>query len=76
MQQQGGDLLELAPQGVVELTLSETLPTFAAGSQAWLDLAIIQPQATLWSQADHKVARQQFTLPTPLSLPALLLSPS
>lgn len=61
----------LVPQGVVELTLSEALPTFAAGSLAWLDLAIAQPQATLWSQADHKVARQQFTLPTPL--PCLLL---
>ena len=60
----------LAPQGVVELTLSERLPPFAAGSLAWLDLAIVQPQETLWSQADHKVARQQFTLPTPLALPA------
>ncbi|HHQ4711150.1 beta-galactosidase [Aeromonas veronii] len=70
VQQQGEISLELAPQGVVELTLSETLPPFAAGSLAWLDLAIVQPQATLWSQADHKVARQQFTLPTPLALPA------
>lgn len=70
VQQQGEVSLMLAPQGVVELTLSGTLPPFAAGSLAWLDLAIVQPQATLWSQADHKVARQQFTLPTPLALPA------
>ncbi|MFM5580580.1 beta-galactosidase [Aeromonas veronii] len=70
VQQQGEVSLELAPQGVIELTLSEALPTFAAGSLAWLDLAIVQPQATPWSQADHKVARQQFTLPTPLALPA------
>lgn len=70
VQQQGEVSLTLAPQGVVELTLSETLLAFAAGSLAWLDLAIVQPQATLWSQADHKVARQQFTLPTPLALPA------
>ncbi|WP_258228666.1 glycoside hydrolase family 2 TIM barrel-domain containing protein, partial [Aeromonas sp. HMWF015] len=70
VQQQGEVSLMLVPQGVVELTLSEALPTFAAGSLAWLDLAIVQPQATLWSQADHKVARQQFTLPTPLALPA------
>ncbi|MGY3852192.1 beta-galactosidase [Aeromonas aquatilis] len=70
VQQQGEVSLELAPQGVVELTLSGTLPAFAAGSLAWLDLAIVQSQATLWSQADHKVARQQFTLPTPLALPA------
>ncbi|PJG58684.1 beta-galactosidase, partial [Aeromonas cavernicola] len=47
-----------------------TLPPFVAGSLAWLDLAIIQPQATPWSVAGHEVARQQFTLPTPLALPA------
>ncbi|MGL4777490.1 MAG: glycoside hydrolase family 2 TIM barrel-domain containing protein, partial [Aeromonas veronii] len=70
VQQQGEVSLMLEPQGVVELTLSGTLPPFAADSLAWLDLAIVQPQATLWSQADHKVARQQFTLPTPLALPA------
>ncbi|WP_421352768.1 beta-galactosidase [Aeromonas sp. 604443] len=70
VQQQGEVSLELAPQGVIELTLSEALPPFAAGSLAWLDLAIVQSQATPWSQADHKVARQQFTLPTPLALPA------
>ncbi|MGL5610512.1 MAG: beta-galactosidase domain 4-containing protein, partial [Aeromonas veronii] len=70
VQQQGEVSLMLVPQGVVELTLSEALPTFAAGSLAWLDLAMVQPQATLWSQVDHKVARQQFTLPTPLALPA------
>ncbi|WP_323913541.1 beta-galactosidase domain 4-containing protein, partial [Aeromonas veronii] len=32
VQQQGEFSLDLAPQGVVELTLSETLPAFAAGS--------------------------------------------
>ncbi|MBL0627806.1 beta-galactosidase [Aeromonas jandaei] len=62
--------LALAAQGAVELTLSGTLPAFAAGSLAWLDLAIFQPNATPWSAAGHEVARQQFMLPSPLALPA------
>ncbi|PPA28921.1 beta-galactosidase [Aeromonas jandaei] len=62
--------LALAAQGVVELTLIGTLPAFAAGSLAWLDLAIFQPNATPWSEAGHEVARQQFMLPSPLALPA------
>jgi beta-galactosidase len=68
--QQGELSLMLAPQGVVELTLTGTLPAFAAGSLAWLDLAIVQPAATAWAEPEHEVARQQFMLPTPMAIPA------
>lgn len=69
--QEGECPLALAPQGSVMLTLLEELPSFTAGSQAWLDLAVVQPDATAWVEAGHEVARQQFILPTPLALPAV-----
>ncbi|MGL4353692.1 MAG: beta-galactosidase [Aeromonas popoffii] len=69
--QQGELSLMLAPQGVVELTLTGTLPTFAAGSLAWLELAIVQPAATAWAEPEHEVAHQQFMLPTPMAIPAV-----
>ncbi|MFC5704723.1 beta-galactosidase [Aeromonas eucrenophila] len=69
--QEGECPLTLAPQGSVTLTLLEGLPSFTAGSQAWLDLAVVQPEATAWVEAGHEVARQQFILPTPLALPAV-----
>jgi beta-galactosidase len=68
--QQGELSLMLAPQGVVELTLTGTLPAFAACSLAWLDLAIVQPAATAWAEPAHEVAHQQFMLPTPMAIPA------
>ncbi|MGY3902692.1 beta-galactosidase [Aeromonas lusitana] len=61
--------LSLAPLGSATLTLLEQLPGLAAGSLVWLDLAIVQPDATTWSEAGHEVARQQFILPSPLVLP-------
>ncbi|MGK4474889.1 beta-galactosidase [Aeromonas molluscorum] len=61
--------LTLAPQAAHSLTLLPTLPAFAAGTLAWLDLCIEQVDATPWSAADHELARQQFSLPTPLALP-------
>ncbi|MFM4703881.1 beta-galactosidase [Aeromonas bivalvium] len=66
---QGTCALALAPLGRVTLTLLERLPAFAAGSLAWLDLAIVQSAATPWSEAGHEVARQQCMLPTTLALP-------
>ncbi|MGY3885238.1 beta-galactosidase [Aeromonas aquatica] len=68
--QEGECPLTLAPQGSVTLTLLERLPGFTAGSQAWLDLAVVQPDATAWVEAGHEVARQQLILPTPMALPA------
>lgn len=67
---QGECSLELAPLACVTLTLLERLPAFAAGSLAWLDLAIVQHGATAWAEAGYEVARQQCMLPTPLAIPA------
>jgi beta-galactosidase len=69
---QGECPLTLTAQGTVALTLLEQLPRFKAGTHAWLDVAIVQPTATDWSEAGHEVARQQFILPTPMALPAVL----
>lgn len=69
--QEGECSLPLAPQGRATLTLMERLPPFTPGSQAWLELAIVQPAATPWAEAGHEVARQQFMLPTPLALPGI-----
>ncbi|WP_348685518.1 beta-galactosidase [Aeromonas bestiarum] len=68
--QQGECPLSLAPRTSVVLILLDTLPAFAAGSLAWLDLAIVQPAATAWAEPEHEVARQQFMLPTPMAIPA------
>lgn len=68
---QGECPLSLAPCDSVMLTLLERLPAFAPGSLAWLDLAIVQPAATPWAEAEHEVARQQCRLPAPLALPVV-----
>ena len=67
---QGECPLSLAPRASVVQTLLDALPAFAAGSLAWLDLAIVQPAATAWAEPEHEVARQQFMLPTPMAIPA------
>ncbi|MGL6350186.1 MAG: glycoside hydrolase family 2 TIM barrel-domain containing protein, partial [Aeromonas sp.] len=65
----GEEALELAASGKRTLTLLAQLPTFTPGSLAWVTVSIVQPQATLWSDAGHEVATQQFNLPVPLALP-------
>lgn len=67
---QGECPLTLAPRASVALTLLDTLPAFAAGTLVWLELAIVQPAATAWAEAEHEVAHQQFMLPTPMAIPA------
>ncbi|WP_437889855.1 beta-galactosidase [Phytobacter sp. V91] len=65
----GNVKLEIAPEGYCELTLCEDLRLPAGASKVWLTLEVIQPQATAWSDACHRVAWQQFPLDTPLVLP-------
>ncbi|MGY3858606.1 beta-galactosidase [Aeromonas intestinalis] len=69
--QEGECPLSLAPQAGAALTLLASLPAFAPGSLVSLDLAIVQPAATAWAEAGHEVARQQFILPSPLTLPVV-----
>lgn len=60
--------LELSPEGQSELTLCDAL-TLPVGAEAvWLTLEVVQPQATAWSDAGHRVAWQQFPLAAPLAL--------
>ncbi|MGO0308677.1 beta-galactosidase [Endozoicomonas acroporae] len=53
--------LNIAPHSSELLVLSEQSLTIN-GKQPRLDLSIIQPEATDWSEAGHEVARQQFML--------------
>ena len=53
--------LNIAPGATAELTLSDEAFTLA-GELPRLDLAIVQPLATSWSEAGHEVAHQQFSL--------------
>lgn len=64
----GSLTLELLPEGQRELTLSEKLTLPAGAEEVWLTLEVIQPQATAWSDAGHRVAWQQFALAAPLVL--------
>ncbi|USE37605.1 beta-galactosidase [Endozoicomonas sp. SCSIO W0465] len=63
----GGEItLAIAPGATDLLTLSEQLLVMS-GKQPRLNLAIIQPKATNWSEAGHEVARYQFMLKPSLS---------
>ncbi|MGY6029572.1 beta-galactosidase [Phytobacter sp. AG2a] len=68
---QGSVTLEISPEGQCELTLSDALMLPAGAEKVWLTLAVVQPQATAWSDAGHRVAWQQFPLAAPLVLRAL-----
>jgi beta-galactosidase/beta-glucuronidase len=59
--------LELSPEGQSELTLCDALAP-AGAEEIWLTLEVVQPQATAWSDAGHRVAWQQFPLAAPLAL--------
>lgn len=66
---QGELTLTLAPQQSTDYLLCNQLPTFSANELAWLDLEILQPLATPWSDAGHPIASEQFELPVPLAAP-------
>lgn len=64
--------LDLDPEGRSELTLCDGLTLPAGAEEVWLSLEVVQPQATAWSDAGHRVAWQQF----PLAAPLVLRNPS
>ncbi|HBV4431595.1 TPA: DUF4981 domain-containing protein [Klebsiella quasipneumoniae] len=66
----GNLTLALPPEGSDELTLLDDLILPPGARAVWLTLEVVQPRATDWSPADHRVAWQQFPLPAPLALPA------
>ncbi|QJW54774.1 Beta-galactosidase [Serratia plymuthica] len=61
--------LDIPPQGNAVVTLSERIDLPANARHVTLILEVIQPEATAWSSAGHRVAWQQFRLPTALALP-------
>ena len=66
----GNLTLALPPEGSDEITLLDSLILPEGARAVWLTLEVTQPQATAWSEAEHRVAWQQFPLPAPLALPA------
>lgn len=62
--------LLIAPEGEVLLTLSEAWTAPPGAEDIWLTLEVVQPQETVWSAAQHRVAWQQFELAAPLALSA------
>ncbi|VTN09237.1 Beta-galactosidase [Raoultella terrigena] len=64
----GSTALDLIPQGEAELTLCDSLTLSQGAKEVWLLLEVVQPQATAWSPAEHRVAWQQFALAAPLAL--------
>ncbi len=70
-----GDLTTaLPPEGSDEITLLDSLILPEGARAVWLTLEVTQPRATAWSEAEHRVAWQQFPLPAPLALPAPTVS--
>ena len=61
--------LTLAPQATQTLTLLEALPTVDRAGELWLNVEVVQPKATAWSEANHRCAWDQWQLPAPLHLP-------
>ena len=63
----GGELpLDLPPGGVQHVTLDAAWP---ADRECWLNVAVVQPAATAWSEAGHRSAWDQWPLPQTLALP-------
>ncbi|STV41870.1 beta-D-galactosidase [Klebsiella pneumoniae] len=51
-----GDLtLALPPEGSDEITLLDSLILPEGARAVWLTLEVTQPQATAWSEAEHRV---------------------
>lgn len=61
--------LTLAPQATQTLTLLESFPTVDHAGELWLNVEVVQPKATAWSEANHRCAWDQWQLPAPLHLP-------
>lgn len=64
----GEQRLAIAPEGSLVVELAE-LPVLS--EELWLNVEVIQPEATCWSNANHRVAWDQWPLPVSLTLPAL-----
>lgn len=67
----GEQPLAIAAEGRVDIEL----PPFAdLDDQLWLNVEVIQPEATAWSPENHRVAWDQWQLPSRLPMPSPLKS--
>ncbi|WP_436876244.1 beta-galactosidase [Siccibacter turicensis] len=64
---EGEVALALAPCGTQRITLGD-LPPQGRDGQRWLNVEVVQPEATAWSAAGHRVAWDQWRLPAALRL--------
>ncbi|CAI0774226.1 beta-galactosidase [Serratia entomophila] len=62
--------LALPPQGSTSFTLLDRLPVLHQPGELWLNVEVVQPQATDWSEAHHRCAWDQWRVPRALHLAA------
>ncbi|MBH2900198.1 beta-galactosidase [Serratia ureilytica] len=58
--------LALPPQGSTRFTLLDRLPMLHQPGELWLNVEVVQPQATDWSEAHHRCAWDQWRVPRAL----------
>ncbi|CAI0732942.1 Beta-galactosidase [Serratia quinivorans] len=58
--------LNLPPQGSASFPLLERLPMLHQPGELWLNVEVVQPQATDWSEANHRCAWDQWLVPRTL----------
>ncbi|MGF6192712.1 beta-galactosidase [Serratia sp. 2723] len=64
----GSLLLDLPPQGCTTITLLDKLPMIHRPGELWLNVEVVQPHATDWSEEHHRCAWDQWRLPRTLHL--------
>ena len=64
----GSLLLNLPPQGSTTVTLLDKLPMIHRPGELWLNVEVVQPHATGWSEEHHRCAWDQWRLPRTLHL--------
>ncbi|RYM67456.1 hypothetical protein BSQ98_00250, partial [Serratia liquefaciens] len=60
--------LALPPQGSASFHLLDRLPILHQPGELWLNVAVVQPKATDWSEANHRCAWDQWPVPRTLHL--------
>ncbi|CAI1833532.1 beta-galactosidase [Serratia proteamaculans] len=60
--------LTLKPQGSASVQLLERLPMLHQPGELWLNVEVVQPQATDWSETNHRCAWDQWLVPRTLHL--------
>ncbi|CAI0724367.1 Beta-galactosidase [Serratia quinivorans] len=58
--------LSLPPQGSASFPLLERLPMLHQPGELWLNVEVVQPQATDWSETNHRCAWDQWLVPRTL----------